>query len=347
LALVAHASLYPFGGWRAPAEDALAFVLADWPPYVTAADLILNILAYLPVGLLLTLVLMDRMRGWHAALLGLAGGALLSFLLELLQAFLPARIPSNVDLLTNAAGAALGAALAAAFGNRWLLSGELHRLRGRYFHAGGATDVGFLLLALWLMTQLNTEVWLFGNGDLRHLIPGEAGVGYSAETYRHLEAGVAALNFLGVACLVTAMARTSLAAAVTLAVLTVAALCLKSTASAALFVPGNPKLWLTPGSLLGLGAGVAAWLLLLWLPRRALTWVAAACFVLGTVLVNVAPENPYLAAALKVLQGGHYYSFNAMMRLLSALWPFAVVLYLLFPARIAAGSQPNREARSR
>ncbi len=342
LALVAHASLYPFSGWRAPADSATAFVFADWPFYMTAPDIILNVLAYLPVGLLLTLTFMDRMRSTRAAIVGVVGGTLLSFVLEMLQSCLPSRIPSNVDLLSNAAGAALGAIGAGVFGSRWLLSGELYRLRERFFQPGAATDIGFVLLGIWLMTQLNAEVWLFGNGDLRQLMPGEVSVSYSAESYRYLEAGVAALNFLGVACLVTAMARASGNAVITLAALTAVALGLKSTASAALFVPGNASLWLTPGSMMGLGAGVLAWLLLSRLSRPLLIWAAALCFVLGTLLVNLAPENPYLVAALKVLQGGHYYSFNGMMRLVSAVWPFAAIAYLLFPARRAAVAQPPR-----
>jgi VanZ family protein len=341
LALVAHASLYPFTGWRTPPDGVLAFVLADWPFYVTAADIILNVLGYLPLGLLLTLVLMNRMRAIHAALLGTVAGAGVSFVLELLQAWLPARISSNVDLLSNAAGAALGALAACLIGNRWLLSGELYGLRGRYFRAGTAIDIGFILLGVWLLTQLNAEIWLFGNGDLRHLVPGDVAVNYSAESYRYLEAGVAALNFAGVACMITAMARSATGAAVTLAGLTVLALGLKSIASAALLVPGNAKLWLTQGSLAGLAVGLVAWLLLSRLPRPALVWVAAVLLALGTVLVNIAPENPYLVAAIRVLQGGYYHGFNGLTRLLSAAWPFAVVAYLLFPARRAAALTPN------
>ena len=31
-------------------------------------------------------------------------------------------------------------------------------------------DLGFVVLVLWLFTQLNPAVWLFGNGDLRDLV---------------------------------------------------------------------------------------------------------------------------------------------------------------------------------
>ena len=340
--LVAYASLYPFSGWRAPVEDATAFVLADWPFYVTFSDITLNVLAYLPLGLLLTLTFMGRTPRWAAAMLGVLTGTLFSFLIELAQGYLPSRIASNVDLLTNAGGTVLGAAAAYAFGERWLLSGELFRLRGRYFLPGAATDYGFLLLALWLFTQLNAEIWLFGNGDLRHLVPGEVSVSYSAESYRYLEAGVAALNFVGVAFLLTALARSLLGAAVSVIALTAAALALKTIASSALFIPGNPSLWLTPGSLLGLAIGFAAWLLLARAPRSVLIRAAVVCLALGVVLVNLAPENPYLVAALKVWRHGHYVSFNGMTRLLSALWPFLTLGYLLLLAREAEGAPAVR-----
>lgn len=339
--LVAYASLYPFSGWRAaPAVAPTAFVLADWPLYVTVSDITLNVLAYLPFGLLFTLTFMARAPRWAAALLGVLAGTLFSFLIELAQGYLPSRIGSNVDLLTNAGGTVLGAAVAYLVGERWL-SGELFRLRGRYFLPGAMTDYGFVLLALWLLTQLNAEIWLFGNGDLRHFIPGEVRMNYSAGSYRYLEACVAALNFAGVAFLVTAIARSFLGAAVSLIALTAAALVLKTIASSALFIPGNPSLWLTPGSLLGLAVGLAAWLLLVRAPRSFLIRASAICFALGLVAVNLAPENPYLIAALKVWRHGHYVSFNGMTRLLSALWPFVTVGYLIFLARQIEGPRPR------
>jgi VanZ family protein len=339
---VAYASLYPFSGWRAPVEGATAFVFADWPFYVTFSDITLNVLAYFPLGLLLTLTFMGRTPRWAAAMLGVLTGTLFSFLIELAQGYLPSRIASNVDLLTNGGGTVLGAAAAYAFGERWLLSGELFRLRGRYFLPGATTDYGFVLLGLWLFTQLNAEIWLFGNGDLRHLVPGEVSVSYSAESYRYLEAGVAALNFAGVAFLLTAIARSLLGAAVSVIALTAAALALKTIASSALFIPGNPSLWLTPGSLLGLAIGFAAWLLLARASRNVLIRAAVVCLALGLVVVNLAPENPYLVAALKVWRHGHYVSFNGMTRLLSALWPFLTLGYLILLAREAEDAPAAR-----
>jgi len=338
---VVYASLYPFSGWRLPNDDATKFLSAGWPSYVVSSDVVLNILAYMPFGLLLTLLWMVRVPRWVAAVLTLAAGMLLSLSIEFAQAYLPTRISSNVDVLTNSIGILAGTAVACAFGERWLLSGELRRLRETHFRAGVRTDIAFLLLALWLLTQLNAEIWLFGNGNLRHLIPDKFAMRYAADAYLLLEAGVAALNFAGVAFLIGAIARSFVAAAVAVAALTVTALILKTIASMALFVPGNPGLWLTPGSALGLVAGVILWLpLARWSPVMALraAWI---CFAAGLILVNLAPENPYLVAALQVLQRGQFLPFNAMTGLLSSCWPFLAFAFFIYAMRGDNDSRPG------
>jgi len=333
LLLVVYASLYPFADWRVPNDEATRFLFSGWPSYVVVSDVVVNVLAYFPLGLLLTLLWMGHVPRWAAVALGVTAGMLLSLAIEFAQAYLPTRISSNVDVLTNSIGALWGAGVAWAWGERWLLSGELHRLRERDFRAGARADFAFVLLALWLLTQLNAEIWLFGNGDLRHLVHLDLGVRYSADVYLLFEAGVAALNFAGVAFLVGAIARSFAAAATAVAALTSAALMLKTIASMALFIPGNPALWLTPGSLSGLVAGVLFWLALARRSSANAMRLSAICFAAGFFLVNLAPENPYLDAALRILQRGHFLRFNSMTGLLSSWWPLLVFAYLVFLIR--------------
>ena len=52
----------------------------------------------------------------------------------------------------------------------------------------------------------------------------------------------------------------------------------------------------------------------------------------ATVLVNLTPPNPYLADSLKVWQQGHFLNFNGLTRVVSALWPFVALGYLMFLA---------------
>jgi len=339
--LVVYASLYPFADWHVPNDEAARFLFAGWPSYIVASDVVLNVLAYVPLGLLLTLLWMGRVPRWAAVALGITAGTLLSLSIEFAQAYLRTRISSNVDVLTNSIGALWGAAAAHVWGERWLLSGELHRLRERHFVAGARTDLAFVLLALWLLTQLNAEIWLFGNGDLGHLIPHHLRVRYSADSYLLLEAGVAALNFAGVAFLVGAIARSFAAAAVAVTALILTALMLKTIASMALFIPGNPGLWLTPGSVLGLVAGMMLWLPLARRPPLSSVRASAICFAAGFLLVNLAPENPYLAAALQILQRGHFLRFNAMTGLLSSWWSFLVFTYLILLIRRGEQARPD------
>ena len=333
LLLVVYASLYPFSDWRIPNDDVRAFLAAPWPPFLSWPDVALNVLGYLPLGFLLALTLLSSMRRGAAAAAASALGAALSLLFELIQVYLPARISSNVDLLCNAAGATAGAAFAAWGGPRWILSGDLHRLRLRWFERDPAVDLCFLLLLAWLATQLNAEIWLFGNGDLRHLLAAPAVVNYSAHTYLLLESGVASLGFAGVALMLTAVARSVAAAVVSVTVLCGAALGLKSLASATLFTTGEPWLWVTPGSLWGLAAGMALWAAFLGFGRPVRVVSAAVFLALGVALVNAAPENPYLAAALQVWQHGHYAALNGLTRFASAAWPFAAIACLAYAGR--------------
>ena len=71
---------------------------------------------------------------------------------------------------------------------------------------------------------------------------------------------------------------------------------------------------------------------MLGLPRTARLVLAAMLVMAATVLVNSAPPNPYLTATLKVWQQGTFLNFNGMTRLVSALWPFAALGYLIFLA---------------
>jgi len=68
------------------------------------------------------------------------------------------------------------------------------------------------------------------------------------------------------------------------------------------------------------------------LPRTARLALAAALLMAATVLVNLSPPNPYFAATLKVWEQGHFLNFNGLTRLVSAAWPFAALVYLVYLA---------------
>ena len=348
--LVAYASLYPFSPWRPLAGSPFAFLLEPWPRYYTAADVALNVLGYLPFGLLAALAAMAWTTPRYAALAATLAGTAVGLGMETLQSFLPPRVPSKLDLLSNGLGALAGALTAVTGGERWLLSGQLYRLRSRMFLPGAFVDAGFVILVLWLFTQLYPAVWLFGNGDLRFLFQDPHNLAYSPATYRWIEAGVTGLNLAGIAALMSSLSRRGRSVAAPLLVLVTAALLLKSVAALTLFKTGDASLWLTPSAMLGIPAGLALYLGLSWLPGHLLPPTAAALLLSGAALVNVAPENPYILASIQTWSRGHFLSFNGTTRLVSSLWPFLAVGYLAWwswrqPASKApspASSQPQR-----
>ena len=342
--LICYASWYPFQPWHEPVEMWFAFLVAPWPRYYTGSDLVLNVLSYSPLGFLLGLAVLPRTGARTGAVLATVAGTLLSLAMESVQQFLPARVASNLDLLANGLGSMIGAVLAVTVGERWLLSGNLHRWRHRVFRPGAAVDLGFVLLVAWLFTQLNPALWLFGNGDLRWLLTLAPDLKFDPGSYRLLETGVTAVNLAAICLRPAGVAKPVQAVAGPLLGLISAALALKSAAAVSLFVPGDAALWLTPGSMLGIPAGMLLYLALLWLPHRGILLASALLLAGGAVLVSIAPENPYIDAAVQIWQHGHFLSFSGLTRLVSTLWPAIACAYLLWLSRLPFGiSAPVRE----
>ncbi len=327
--LVVYGSLYPFSGWRDQGLSPLEFLTAPLPRFVTAFDLAANVVAYFPLGLLAVLALAPRVRGKAAVAVAVALAGTLSLVLEGLQNYLPDRIPSNLDVATNVLGGLLGAIAGVAVWGAVVARGGAHALRDRLFRTGAGTDAGLVLVALWLFTQLNPETLAFGNGDLRGFFGAAEAELYAPETFVRIEAAVAGLNAVAVALLVAVL--TNAGRPVRLLALAVIALAVMARAGAfaVLFSPGDALVWLTPGAGGGLVIGIAAAALLVGLPRRWAIAAAGLALMTATALVNLAPENPYLAHSLASWPQGHFLNFNGLTRLVSALWPFAALAYLL------------------
>ncbi len=335
--LSVYASLYPFSGWRDPGAPALAFLFAGWPRYFTAFDFWANVFGYLPYGLLCAAAAFPALRGGSALLLAAVSGAAMSLALEAAQSFLATRVASNLDVLANVAGACAGGVLGAWLAPTLLQEGRFARWRAALFERGLAADVGLTLVVLWLFSQLNPATLLFGSGDLRDLLAGAQGTAYAAKFFAAIEAAVAAANLAACGLLASALLNATPPARVPsrarnlglLIGLVALALLVKTFAFAIVMRAENVLAWLTPGAQAGLAAGIALALAAFWLPRSARLALAAVLLMAATVLVNLAPPNPYLAASLKVWQQGHFLNFNGLTHLVSAMWPFAALGYLV------------------
>jgi len=144
--LVLSASLYPFdfdpARFLAAAADGFQG-LRTWRP-TSQRDSIVNLVVYVPIGLLIPLVLGPRRRAATRWLVALSCGALLSLLVEVLQHAIRARVPSLADWVLNVTSTAIGATLALVFA---VLPTRPLATRLRRLNVNPALA---LLLALWM-----------------------------------------------------------------------------------------------------------------------------------------------------------------------------------------------------
>lgn len=141
--LVLCASLYPFTfGPADPAAPGLRGLLSWRTP--TRRDLLVNLLAYVPIGWAATHLLRATRGALRAALLGCLSAAGLSLGIELLQQWVTVRVPSLSDFALNCTSGAAGALLASAQPRR---TGAGFATRLRRLHVSPALA---LLLVLWL-----------------------------------------------------------------------------------------------------------------------------------------------------------------------------------------------------
>jgi VanZ family protein len=340
VALVAYASLYPLEGWQHLGLAPLDYLFAPWPRYVSLFDVTLNVLGYAPFGFLCVASLYPRFSGRGAALAVIASAAGMSIGLEAIQTYLPTRFASNVDVLCNTAGAALGALAGRRFAPWLLLHGPFRQLRAAGFRPGHGVDIGLALLGLWLFTQLNTATLLFGAGDLRELFAVPTGRPRAPEFFAAIEAITCAANLVVIALLLSALLAVRRVVRPAFLGLVLAALALK-TAAFALITRIDSFAWVTPGALQGLAAGALVALVAVSLPRTAGLALAAVLTMAATVLVNLAPPNPYFTATMRLWHQGQFLNFNGVTRVVSAAWPFLVLGYLIYLAS-RRGADPER-----
>lgn len=326
--LTVYGSLYPFAGWQMANSDPFAFLTLPWPRYWTAFDLIANVVVYMPMGFLATLAMLRLPGRWTAPILATLLAALLSFAMESLQAWLPARISSNVDLGCNSLGGLLGSLIAAWVGPQ--LRQLWKNWRPRLIAPLPYADLGLTLLGLWLLTLLSPESLLFGTGDLRQLLGWLPTLDYAPETYRFAEVSVVVSNILALGLFAGAMTQGRWLAYLLVPLFFLLAALACSLSAILLAGPGNFLDWLTPGVEQGLRLGAVALGILLLLPRLGRLMLAALALLVGAILVNLAPIDPY---ALPLVRQGHFLNFNGLTRWIATIWPFLALPYLILVSR--------------
>ena len=329
--LVLYASLTPFTGWRDPGHDALDFLRQPLPRYVRAFDVVVNVLAYIPVGLLAALALTSRSHPVFAALFGTVVGAALSLSMEVAQAYLPGRISSALDLITNVAGAVLGALIAAQARALPAITDRIASWRARLFLPGGRTDLGIALVSLWFFSQLDPSLPLLGivffsNGIQAQL----AGLGADS-TYRMLGPASVCLTLTSLGLLLLLLMRSNRSALAGLAVLVWIAALMKLGAASMLLRSEAAFLWVSNEIVWAIVLGAVLVALAAMLPRRALM-LSGALSLTGTILLTfVRPDEVQSFLSLRFfrfadLQLIRYTSVSATV---AAVWPYVALAYLI------------------
>ncbi len=167
-ALIVYGSLYPFSGWTSEGVRLLAFLAPHGLGHLSRADVVTNVLAYMPLGLLIVRSLGPGRATLGAIAIATLIAGLLSFSMEFLQQFLPARIASLSDLIANIAGAVIGASLAGVVHAESLPWQMVMRRREQWFRSGRLVDLGLMAVGLWTLSQLTPLVPSLDLGNLRH-----------------------------------------------------------------------------------------------------------------------------------------------------------------------------------
>ncbi|AIY43953.1 putative transmembrane protein [Collimonas arenae] len=361
LLLIIYASWYPFAGWRDLGLTAFAYLTAPLPHYWTVFDVWTNVAGYLPLGMLMVLSL-PRWRHWSpywAVLLATLAGVLISGSMEAVQTFLPTRVASNLDLMTNSAGALLGAVLGAILRPRFGPDSRLLQLRERWFNREASQ--GMVVVALWPLAQIYPLSHLFGFGQVTSMLSNwlsdllEQPVDlqgwitndfqFSADQYWLTETIITACGLTGAALTFLIVLRQQAPKLPLSLLLVFVTLMTKTLATALLFAPDNALVWFTPGSFGGLLIGGLMLGGLAYAPQLAQRRLAALTLIIGLVLVNVMPDNPYYVETVQTWTQGKFLNFNGVAQFLAMLWPFCTLWFLLHPMHKRRASEPQRDSR--
>jgi VanZ family protein len=322
LLLIAYASLYPFWPLRLPSADALAAALVK-PRYVLPFDVVLNVIAYIPLGVLATLYFAGEAVRGRAVARAVAFGAATSLAMECCQLFIPNRVASLYDVAANTAGTLAGA-LAFVDPFHSVVTRALGRWREETFVTGAWGDAGLMLVALWLLAQLNPALPFFGAGNIA--APGD-GVAHADV----LEWPAVALAIAGFGLFASAILRGDAGTLRVTLLLLSAALWLKFVAASVMLQPHFSDEWVTSGRFVGIGVGLAALVLLRRLPRAGRLYLAILCILAGALLSKIFGAYSPLEDLLHLFRWpyGQLASFTTLTRFLHELWPLGALTFLI------------------
>lgn len=325
---IVYASLSPFSGWRG---QGLSFIEVLRTPLLltyTAFDAVLNLLSYLPLGLLLGLILRARFGAMVSVIIALWAGIFLSASMEYLQMYLPRRTSSNLDMLTNSAGALIGAVLAVSMASWTGIFSRVTRWRSQLFHHGKEMDFGLALLALWMFGQINPSLPMLGNvfisGARKPFIT------LPNAPFDGWEAVAVSLNLLMLGTLLLTLLRAPRNIVTVLLVILSAVALVKFITAALLLKSWALLLWVNSEAVLGMLLGIMLLFAALPLPRSAaLGFGAAAAFCYFAIVNFVFDDNsPSAAMSIYHWHYGHLLNYNGLAQTITLVFPLLLLYHL-------------------
>lgn len=336
--LIVLVSLYPYAGWRDHGAPVLDFLAAPWPRVVPWLDVAGNLLAYLPLGFCLCLVLASHLVPGAAALAAVLCTAATSLGIEVAQNFLPSRVASNLDLACNTLGALAGVLLARRWGGLFGREGRL----GRGWHGavapGLSTDTAIALLGLWCVAQWSPRLPLFSTGswlpwiDWSVWLPPPHFLAFTPERYVLIETVAVASGAIGAGLVLPLVLRRLRRSA---GIVTLGAGALAKalgagllTANASVPLLEASRAWFGPGALHGALAGLAALLMLSALWRHWQRGLAMLAIGVSLVAANILPSNPYHLPSVPAYPATQWLNLDGLSQLAGAVWPLLALLWL-------------------
>ncbi len=304
-----------------PGPDALAVFLR--PKVVLEFDLALNTLAYVPLGALAWLALRGGRSAAAAGARAVAACAAMSLAMEAMQLFVPGRVASAYDVAANAAGAFAGTLLFVP-PLRGLVTGPLARARSRLVAAGSWGDAGLVLVALWLLAQLNPALPFFEAGNI-------GGQGEPHPVEFGVTLASVALSVAGFGFFVSVLLRGPGGALRWTLLLLTAALWCKFTMATLMLRPPLAAEWVSAGRMAGLAAGLAAFAPLRRLARPARIYLAIVLTLAGALFAKIFGAYSALGDFLRLFHWpyGQLASFATLTRYLHEAWPLAALAWLV------------------
>lgn len=320
VAVIAYASLYPFGPLRPPGPDALAVFFR--PRVILEFDMAVNVLAYLPLGVLAALRFGAAASPWRAASRATIACTAFSLGMEACQLVISYRVASIYDVGTNTAGAALGAMVLAPPLSGWV-GDRLARWRERLVAGGSWGDAGLMLVLLWLIAQLNPALPFFEAGNI-------GDEGGSAASFAVVTGSVAASVAAFGLFVSVVLKGPGGALRWTILLLSVALWCKFATASL-LLRPQVAAAWMSEGRIAGLALGLLAFLALRRMPRPGRIYLAIVLLLAGALLAKIFGAYSALGEFLRLFSWpfGQLGNFATLTRWIHEAWPFLALAWLV------------------